>query len=163
MVSREPDSAHVTTILIHSCCFFTSRRRYTRCGRDWSSDVCSSDLPSEEVHGSVMDSSSLEARNLINAPAAAAANAAPETPDLGTKAAVREQVVGRRASADRTWQKRLLPVMVGLLVTLTAFFFVASFVQLYYLQTRIERAPRLDLSSAMASLDEIAKDVREGK
>jgi len=110
-----------------------------------------------------MDSSSLEARNLINAPAGAAAIAAPETPDLGTKAAVREQVVGRRASADRTWQKRLLPVMVGLLVTLTAFFFVASFVQLYYLQTRIERAPRLDLSSAMASLDEIAKDVREGK
>src|SRR5207244_4037724 len=84
-------------------------------------------------------------------PAAAAANAAPETPDLGTKAAVREQVVGRRASADRTWQKRLLPVMVGLLVTLTAFFFVASFVQLYYLQTRIERAPRLDLSSSLTT------------
>src|SRR3989442_5853694 len=24
--------------------FFPSRRRHTRCGRDWSSDVCSSDL-----------------------------------------------------------------------------------------------------------------------
>jgi len=112
-----------------------------------------------------MDSSSLEARNLITAPAAA--NAAPEAPDLGTKTAVREQAVGPRATAasgaDRTWQKRLLPVMVGLLVTLTAFFFVASFVQLYYLQTRIERAPRLDLSPAMASLDEIAKDVQNGK
>src|SRR3989442_8960315 len=24
--------------------FFASRRRHTRCGRDWSSDVCSSDL-----------------------------------------------------------------------------------------------------------------------
>jgi hypothetical protein len=112
-----------------------------------------------------MDSSSLEARNLIGAPAAA--NAAPEAPDLGTKTAVREQAVGRRATAasgaDRTWQKRLLPVMVGLLVTLTAFFFVASFVQLYYLQTRIERAPQLDLSPAMASLDEIAKDVQNGK
>ncbi len=111
-----------------------------------------------------MDSSSLEARNLINAPAA---DTAPEPPDLETKPAVREQTVGRRASAasgaDRTWQKRLLPVMVGLLVTLTAFFFVASFVQLYYLQTRIERAPRLDLGPAMASLDEIAKDVRDGK
>jgi hypothetical protein len=112
-----------------------------------------------------MDSSSLEARNLINAPAAAIA--APEAQDLGTKTAVREQAVGRRATAasgaDRTWQKRLLPVMVGLLVTLTAFFFVASFVQLYYLQTRIERAPQLDLSPAMASLDEIAKDVQNGK
>src|SRR5438128_7786835 len=26
--------------------FFSSRRRHTRCYRDWSSDVCSSDLPS---------------------------------------------------------------------------------------------------------------------
>src|SRR3989442_9674371 len=25
--------------------FFSRRRRHTRCGRDWSSDVCSSDLP----------------------------------------------------------------------------------------------------------------------
>src|SRR6266436_8582839 len=28
--------------------FFSSRRRHTRCSRDWSSDVCSSDL---EGHG----------------------------------------------------------------------------------------------------------------
>src|SRR5947199_8523153 len=28
--------------------FFSSRRRHTRCLSDWSSDVCSSDLPSEE-------------------------------------------------------------------------------------------------------------------
>src|SRR2546429_1193617 len=31
------------------CCFFfffSSRRRHTRCSRDWSSDVCSSDLSS---------------------------------------------------------------------------------------------------------------------
>src|SRR6266852_8274255 len=27
--------------------FFSSRRRHTRCYRDWSSDVCSSDLPEE--------------------------------------------------------------------------------------------------------------------
>src|SRR5690554_525078 len=27
--------------------FFSSRRRHTRCGRDWSSDVCSSDLGSD--------------------------------------------------------------------------------------------------------------------
>src|SRR6266498_3023839 len=26
------------------CFFFSSRRRHTRCGRDWSSDVCSSDV-----------------------------------------------------------------------------------------------------------------------
>src|SRR5215813_10980144 len=44
--------------------FFSSRRRHTRCGRDWSSDVCSSDLRcqkqgnAEEVrrrHGRVHD------------------------------------------------------------------------------------------------------------
>src|SRR3989449_6735983 len=28
------------------CFFFSSRRRHTRCSRDWSSDVCSSDLVS---------------------------------------------------------------------------------------------------------------------
>src|SRR5690554_3818713 len=27
--------------------FFSSRRRHTRCGRDWSSDVCSSDLDAQ--------------------------------------------------------------------------------------------------------------------
>src|SRR2546429_2163686 len=27
--------------------FFSSRRRHTRCSRDWSSDVCSSDLTAE--------------------------------------------------------------------------------------------------------------------
>src|SRR3989449_10308417 len=29
--------------------FFSSRRRHTRCSRDWSSDVCSSDLGLEEL------------------------------------------------------------------------------------------------------------------
>src|SRR3989442_2436828 len=29
--------------------FFSSRRRHTRCGRDWSSDVCSSDLVSRDI------------------------------------------------------------------------------------------------------------------
>src|SRR5262245_66535007 len=30
--------------VVASCCFFSSRRRHTRCLSDWSSDVCSSDL-----------------------------------------------------------------------------------------------------------------------
>src|SRR6266498_5654190 len=30
--------------------FFSSRRRHTRCGRDWSSDVCSSDLRTGLAH-----------------------------------------------------------------------------------------------------------------
>src|SRR2546422_6670763 len=31
--------------------FFSSRRRHTRCSRDWSSDVCSSDLFAERLRG----------------------------------------------------------------------------------------------------------------
>src|SRR5690606_40972330 len=33
----------------YSCFFFSSRRRHTRFSRDWSSDVCSSDLLDEIV------------------------------------------------------------------------------------------------------------------
>src|SRR3989449_11641392 len=31
--------------------FFSSRRRHTRCSRDWSSDVCSSDLYQDDEYG----------------------------------------------------------------------------------------------------------------
>src|SRR6266542_5723890 len=38
-------------MLLHRCFFFfSSRRRHTRCYRDWSSDVCSSDLSSRIPH-----------------------------------------------------------------------------------------------------------------
>src|SRR5256884_7845046 len=33
--------------------FFSSRRRHTRCSRDWSSDVCSSDLVREKERGTL--------------------------------------------------------------------------------------------------------------
>src|SRR5690625_6101944 len=35
-------------MLVHL--FFTSRRRHTRWPRDWSSDVCSSDLENSQLH-----------------------------------------------------------------------------------------------------------------
>src|SRR3989442_4560667 len=38
---------------IWSFFFFSSRRRHTRCGRDWSSDVCSSDLHQPPTRGLV--------------------------------------------------------------------------------------------------------------
>src|SRR6266699_4235289 len=44
--------------MIHLFFFFSSRRRHTRCGRDWSSDVCSSDLPSSLAHGLVVQTGS---------------------------------------------------------------------------------------------------------
>src|SRR2546429_6493899 len=40
-----PTTHIVTLVLLLSFrFFFSSRRRHTRCSRDWSSDVCSSDL-----------------------------------------------------------------------------------------------------------------------
>src|SRR5690606_764331 len=36
------------------CFFFSSRRRHTRFSRDWSSDVCSSDLPPVLVRPEIM-------------------------------------------------------------------------------------------------------------
>src|SRR5690554_2356008 len=39
------ECTQAATLLVRSLLFFfSSRRRHTRCGRDWSSDVCSSDL-----------------------------------------------------------------------------------------------------------------------
>src|SRR6266436_5480683 len=46
-----------------SCFFFSSRRRHTRCSRDWSSDVCSSDLSS--VKPRTVMSSIMRARNAL--------------------------------------------------------------------------------------------------
>src|SRR2546429_189479 len=36
-------------LVVMSIFFFSSRRRHTRCSRDWSSDVCSSDLEDEII------------------------------------------------------------------------------------------------------------------
>ena len=102
-----------------------------------------------------MDSSSLEAGKLINAPANEVIATASDRLELSAKPQPVVHKGGRRAadagSADRIWQRRLRPLMVGLLATLTASFIVASFLQLCYLQTRMEKAPRLDLGPAMAS------------
>src|SRR5205809_1519379 len=56
MVGVEKGQAIPPSILnLDVCFFFSSRRRHTRCSRDWSSDVCSSDLVQEEVKGSLED------------------------------------------------------------------------------------------------------------
>src|SRR5579872_4257583 len=39
--------------------FFSSRRRHTRCGRDWSSDVCSSDLIAAKDEGRGFDANKI--------------------------------------------------------------------------------------------------------
>src|SRR5256884_6027247 len=40
----KPQPAREAYLSLPHCFFFSSRRRHTRCSRDWSSDVCSSDL-----------------------------------------------------------------------------------------------------------------------
>lgn len=48
---------------------------------------------------------------------------------------------------EQSWQKRLLPVMIGLLLGLSIFFFTASFIQMTYLHSSMLNYPLLDLSS----------------
>src|SRR5690554_7260780 len=46
------------------CFFFSSRRRHTRCGRDWSSHVCSSDLQTLASSGTTGETEMLEDANV---------------------------------------------------------------------------------------------------
>src|SRR5690554_6991762 len=44
MPYKEAVIPYLDAVVTLAIFFFSSRRRHTRCGRDWSSDVCSSDL-----------------------------------------------------------------------------------------------------------------------
>lgn len=44
------------------------------------------------------------------------------------------------------WQERLLPIMAGLLVVLTIFFFISTYLQMTYLHQSILQMPPIDLS-----------------
>jgi hypothetical protein len=50
------------------------------------------------------------------------------------------------------WQTRLLPMMEGMVVGLTVFFFLASCAQLLYLHQRIGQAPRMNVSELLPDL-----------
>ena len=60
------------------------------------------------------------------------------------------------AQDKTTWQNRLLPLMTWMLVGLTLFFFIASFVQLFYLHNRIDDAPVSELPPFVAEESEKA-------
>lgn len=47
------------------------------------------------------------------------------------------------------WQKTLLPFMRATLALIAMFFFIATIVQFYFLQKRIEQSPRLNLDSVL--------------
>src|SRR2546429_5251058 len=55
--------------------FFSSRRRHTRCSRDWSSDVCSSDLWSGTCAGRYRSSGAPRSRTWWREPAGRRARA----------------------------------------------------------------------------------------
>jgi hypothetical protein len=50
------------------------------------------------------------------------------------------------------WNRLLLPLMIGMVVSLALFFFIASIYQLYSLQETISGSPRLDLSPPLAEM-----------
>src|SRR5437762_9873963 len=54
----------VVIIMVLILFFFSSRRRHTRYIGDWSSDVCSSDLPSEALFPRVGCADNLEAQHI---------------------------------------------------------------------------------------------------
>ena len=55
------------------------------------------------------------------------------------------------------WQRRLLPLMVRMIVSLTLFFFLASLAQLVFLHWSIIKAPELQLDTARISAAASAK------
>jgi hypothetical protein len=56
-----------------------------------------------------------------------------------------------KRKTPRKWQDRLLPLMVGLLIGLTIFFFGVTFVQMSYLHANMLQIPAIDLRSPPGS------------
>ncbi|NIT55725.1 MAG: hypothetical protein GWN00_05655, partial [Aliifodinibius sp.] len=57
-------------------------------------------------------------------------------------------------STPTKWQKRLLPLMKGMIIGLTIFFFLASFGQLIYLHLNIEKVPHQDIGQSLSLLSD---------
>ena len=77
-------------------------------------------------------------------------SSAPATSTVPRESPVMRATAG--AQATEQWQRRLLPVMVGMVMAVTIFFLVASLIQLYSIHTRIEASPALELEPALALL-----------
>src|SRR5699024_11823584 len=97
--------------------FFSSRRRHTRSKRDWSSDVCSSDLADQGLDGDLVEDAPAvgDAQPLLRfyrglqtvGPALEVGDAAPRTVDEGDGAILNdvvdvpdEQVLGVQGDVD---------------------------------------------------------------
>src|SRR2546429_9902673 len=79
--------------------FFSSRRRHTRCSRDWSSDVCSSDLPSSGASGAIpvaRPASCWRARRTRSGPSATRSSGSPRRDRKRVVEGKRGDLGGRR-------------------------------------------------------------------
>src|SRR5947209_10594072 len=81
--------------------FFSSRRRHTRYWRDWSSDVCSSDLIDEAPTATPVDSAAHNAAIAWIAVTCCAAR-----PGVGRPARIRTTRTGVSVSAERRSEER---------------------------------------------------------
>ena len=61
------------------------------------------------------------------------------------------------AAGRATWSERMLPWMIGMVVGLTVFFFIASAVQLYFLHYQIANAPQPSLDRPIELLTKAAQ------
>jgi|SRR5215203_1911244 len=57
-------------------------------------------------------------------------------------------------SNDQIWQNRLLPLMSRMIIVLSAFFFIASLVQVIYLENTISTTPKFDANEALSYLQD---------
>src|SRR6266702_5456777 len=86
------------------CFFFSSRRRHTRWPRDWSSDVCSSDLLNF-VNGEWVSSHTEDTYTVINPATGGKIAAVPQSDLQDTRAAID----AARAAFDRGKWPRMTP------------------------------------------------------
>src|SRR2546422_8555493 len=71
--------------------FFSSRRRHTRCSRDWSSDVCSSDLLEVKDQGRGMPSEILDTSGSVAALGVGVAGMRERVRQLGGRLEIRSE------------------------------------------------------------------------
>src|SRR5436305_4789556 len=88
--------------------FFSSRRRHTRCGRDWSSDVCSSDLRQQrEQHEAQLEAQRRPRDVALKAPPLRASGAATALPSAQPAPAEAERQPSRPGRRHRSEERRV--------------------------------------------------------
>jgi hypothetical protein len=75
-------------------------------------------------------------------------NETPDPKDTSTPAPVKTKETKAPTNKPVRWQERLLPLMSGMLIALTVFFFLVTLFQISYLHWSIFRSPPVELDSA---------------